>query len=114
MKQLSKAGRKHFRELADLSYERELGRALDELLLQFERWKKGEIDAFELNEKIHEHHNGIARELYKLYASGEADFTVVRALVRGILEEKEVDERFLPFLRPTLEYYKKRRDVGSK
>jgi len=52
MKEASKAAKKHFRALAVVAYERELNKALAALAAQFDRWKKGELDAFALNEEI--------------------------------------------------------------
>ncbi len=108
MKQPTKAEKKQFRKLAALAHERELGNALEKLLLEFERWKKGEINTFELNDKIHEHHDGTARDLFKFYVYGDPQVTVARAVAEGVLEENEIDERFLPFLKLTIENYRKK------
>jgi hypothetical protein len=105
----SKAAKKHFRRLAALAYERELNQALERLSSQFERWKRKQIDAFELDEAIHRHHHGIARDLYKIYADGEPDYAATRALAIGLLREHEVDERYLPHLRTLIAFGKQQR-----
>ncbi len=83
MKQPTKAAKKHFRKLAAIAHERELGNELNKLLSEFDRWKKGEIDPFELNDLIHKHHDGIARNLYKFYVYADPETAVCKAIQRG-------------------------------
>ena len=56
------------------------------------RWENKEIDIFELNEKIHEFHNGISRTLYSRHVGMDAAFGVASALNREILSREEVGE----------------------
>lgn len=105
MNPLSKAVKRHFQELAGRAHERELNKALEELLCEFERWKKREINAFELSQKIHEHHDGISRALYKFYVYGQPTHAVARALAEGILEKGEVNEQYLSLLERSIEFY---------
>lgn len=106
MKEASTAAKRHFRKLAAVAYERELTTALTALAAHFERWKRGELDAFALNEEVHKHHQGRARALYKLYSYGDPSQVVARALAAGILEEKEVDARYWPLLASLVEFFK--------
>ena len=106
MKQPTKAAIKHFRKLAALAHERELVKALEKVLTEFDRWKKGEIDPFKLNAKIHEHHDGTARDLYKFYVYAKPEVAVSQAIVDGILNEDDVDERYLHFLERLIELYR--------
>ena len=108
MKEPTKAARKHFRELAALAHERELGKVLDELFSEFDRWKKGEINAFELNERIHQYHQGISRKLWGIHVDGDPMILAARAILEGILQREDVDERFLPDLEPTIDYFRQR------
>ncbi len=101
MADLTKAQRRHIRDLAVIAHGRELGAALDALNNQFKKWQSGELDPWELNEEIHQHHNGIARELYKAYVMGDAFHAVGAAVVDGILELDEVRED----CRPAVEGY---------
>ncbi|HJY80486.1 MAG TPA: hypothetical protein VKK81_05320 [Candidatus Binatia bacterium] len=105
MKEASKAAKKHFRALAVVAYKRELNKALAALAAQFDRWKKGELDAFALNEEVHKYHQGSARDLYKFYSYGDPSHLVAHALAAGVLEEKEVDERYLPLLASLVEFF---------
>ena len=66
---LTKSQKKHLRELAGRGYEAALSNELDRLQAKFSRWKRGEIDVWDLNDEIHRHHDGPSRELYKLFSS---------------------------------------------
>ena len=80
------------RQMAGIAYERELTSASEALLHEFQRWKNGEIDVFELNTRIHEFHNGISRALYIRYSGGDNTFVIASALHRGILTPEKVGE----------------------
>ena len=67
--------------------------ALDMLNEDFKKWKKSEITAWDLNEKIHEHHNVTARELWKVYEQmNDPSFAVALALAKGIIKIEDVQE----------------------
>ena len=69
MTKLTKSQRKQVRELIDLAHSRELSDALTSLEGEFRRWRAEEINAFELDELIHEHHQGASRKIWKRYSS---------------------------------------------
>lgn len=83
---------KTLRQFAGIAYERELSIATRALQEQFVRWENKEIDVFELNEKIHEFHNGISRKLYSQFVGMDSAFGVASALHDGILSREEVGE----------------------
>lgn len=91
-RKMSKKLDKLLRQFAGLAYERELSAAVRVLQDEFLRWENKEIDVFELNERIHEFHNGISRTLYGRYSGLDAAFGVASALHRGILDREEVGE----------------------
>jgi len=92
LRKMSKKLEKMLRQFAEVAYERELSIATRALQEQFVRWENKEIDIFELNEKIHEFHNGISRKLYSQYVGMDAAFRVASALHHGILSREEVGE----------------------
>jgi len=99
MDSFTKGHRREIRRLAGLAHERELSTAAGSLESEFGRWRRGEIDVFELNEHIHKFHDGVSRELYKAYAMGRLEFSVAGAIARGVLQESEVDPAILEGLR---------------
>ncbi len=78
-----------------LTYERELGKALEALEASFRQWKKKKISAFELGDYIHKFHNGIARNLWSFYETGHAELSVRHALAEGIISKFEVSTNIL-------------------
>ena len=78
------------RTLAGLAYERELEEALGEVMAGVDGVRAGSLNVFDLNERIHEFHNGAARELWKFYNHLEAPLIVASALDRGYLKPAEV------------------------
>ena len=101
--ELNKKQKKHIREMAAAAYEREMTAALDKLLAAFQEWKQGGVTPFALDEKIHHYHNGVARELYKQYATGDADMAVLFALKKGILKIEELNEDCRAFYQERLD-----------
>ena len=61
-------------------------------LQPFRKGKQGKMTPFELDEKIHQYHNGTARELYNQYATGDPDMAVIFALTKEILKIEELNE----------------------
>lgn len=87
----TKRQRARIRELVSIAYGRELDRELGTLEPHFAEWRAGRLDPFELSDRIHRFHDGVSRELFKLY-DGPADprFAVANAVHRGILTRDEV------------------------
>ena len=96
---LPKATKKIFRSLVGQAHEQELRGALTDLGQCFDRWQAGEIDSFELSDRIHEFHNGLNREIWLRYNSRlDLDFLVERALQEGLLELKSIPAEILPYI----------------
>ena len=109
----TKKEKKNLRELAALAYERELVEALEELYANFSQWKKGEIQAFDLQDYIHKFHNGISRELWNVYAAGHNDFAVIQAVAKGVVSEKEVKDVLWIKIKPRADILKDNNLVGE-
>jgi hypothetical protein len=99
----TKSQKKRLRHLAGVAHERELSKASEALLGEFRRWQAGEIDVFALSDKIHEFHDGTAREIYKLYTIMDPRFSVARALKEDILARTEVDDEVFSLVSPLAE-----------
>ncbi len=93
--ELTKKQRSQLRRLAAECHERELEEAMTDLYEQFQKWGGKGISVFELNDRIHEFHDGISRDLYKRYVMGDPYISVDCALRNGILGEPEVNEDLL-------------------
>ena len=73
---LSKKQRRRLRQLAAKCHERELDNAMTELYEEFQKWGGDRISVFELNDKVHEFHDGVSRELYKRYVMINSEISV--------------------------------------
>ncbi|VFN01465.1 MAG: hypothetical protein BECKG1743D_GA0114223_105663 [Candidatus Kentron sp. G] len=94
MREYPKSIRKELRRLTGLAHEREMALALGRLEQEFGSWRKGEISPHELNDRIHKHHNGTARNLWSIY-TGNDNLAVVRAVCLGVIERSEIAKETL-------------------
>jgi hypothetical protein len=107
MRSYNKPTRKRLRELAAVAHERELAGALNKLQEDFAAWQAGKIDAFELNDHIHQFHRQTSREIWKLYCyHGDLDLLVSRAFKLGLLTEEEIGTELLVQLGPRLSSFR--------
>jgi hypothetical protein len=102
---LTKAQKRELRRLAATAHERELAVAVTALENEFNRWRRGEMDVFALNEQIHKYHDGVSRELYKRYVLGEPQWAVAFAVRRGVLQEKELTREMLSYIGGLVEFF---------
>lgn len=88
---LTKSEKRKVRDLAGEVYKIELGRELAKLEAAFVSWRNGEIDAFELDDKVHKYHSGPHKELYKSYVMlRQPETMVARALATGLISRDQV------------------------
>lgn len=88
---ISKKVRKQLRELISKAYTQELNNHLHELSLSFDEWRNNKIDCWDLNDIIHKFHDGISRDLYKLYNYCRDEiFLVSRAVAQKLIQLDEV------------------------
>jgi hypothetical protein len=104
----TKVNRRKLRELAGVAHKRELGAALSKLEAEFARWRRGEIDPFELSDRIHRFHNGESRDLYVIYNRLPPSSSVARAVALQILQEAELASELLEALELPLHFYRER------
>jgi hypothetical protein len=100
---LTKSQRRRIRELAGIAYDRELSRELTDLEGEFGRWRSGAIDAHDLDEKIHQFHQGPNRRLFTMYTGDAVEFAVAAAIANGIISEAEAGSEMLEILRGGIE-----------
>ena len=114
MTDLTKSQKKHLRQLAGQCYEREMSLALEALYKDFEKWKKSEISPWDLNDKIHVHHDKTARELWKTYEQmNDPSFAVSMAVAKGIIQIEDVQENCRELVERMVEAYELLREKSS-
>jgi hypothetical protein len=110
----TKANRRKLRELAGVAYSRELATELSKVERDVARWRSGEIDPFELSDRIHRFHNGISRDLYVAYRDLSPHLSVARAVAYGILEPTEIPPEILAALGSDIDFFEEQRDERSR
>lgn len=108
----SKRLKRLVREWAGIAHERELSTALVELNAQFDRWERGEITAWDLNDLIHRFHDGVSREIWKIYATNRLEPAVAFAVAKGILRRDEVPPELVQHLASLIEFYEAERSAS--
>jgi hypothetical protein len=93
------------REWAAVAHERELRQALLGLRTHFDRWQRGEIAAVDLNDLIHQFHQGASREIWKRYATNHLEPAIASAVAAGILRREELPEELLRHVAGLIDYY---------
>jgi len=85
---LTKSQRRRIRELAGIAYDRELSRELTVLEKEFARWRSGAITAQDLDQRIHEFHQGPNRQLFTTYTGGAIELAVAAAIANGVMRSR--------------------------
>jgi hypothetical protein len=91
--------------MGGIAHDRDLRKALIELRAQFERWDRGEIDSFELNELIHRFHQDTSREIWKRYTMTDVEPAVAAAVAAGVLRKEELPAELLQHIAGLIEFY---------
>ena len=103
---ITKSERALLRRLVTEAWNAELHDALTDLFEDFGFWADDGMSSFELSDKIHEFHNGIARELYGQYTNLDPSITVSRAVAFGFIDEAALGEALLRKLAPSIESFR--------
>jgi hypothetical protein len=112
MQETTKDIRRLVREWAGIAHDRDLRKALGELRIQFGRWERGEISSFELNEFVHQFHDGASREIWKTYATNNPEPAVASAVAAGILRRDELPAELLQHIGGLIEFYEADRSAS--
>ncbi|MGO8669837.1 MAG: hypothetical protein ACLQVD_00475 [Capsulimonadaceae bacterium] len=112
--EIPKAVKRELRELAGKAYEVELSAHLKKLSRHFDAWKSGAIDCWDLQERIHNFHNGPARKLLSLYDGRDPHFEVARGITHRFLDKADVSAAAWPYVAPLLPMYEHEDDYGDE
>ena len=105
MQEVPKQIKRLVREWAGIAHDRDLRKALSELRAQFDRWDRGEIDSFELNDLVHRFHQDTAREIWKRYATRHPEPAVASAVAAGVLRKEELPDELVQHIAGLVEFY---------
>jgi hypothetical protein len=93
------------RDWAGIAHDRELGKALRDLQAEFDRWQRGEVSVFELNDLIHRFHDGASRDIWKKYATNHLEPALAFAVTMGILRREELPPELLQHIAGLIDFY---------
>lgn len=105
MQDVPKSIKRLVREWAGVAHDRDLRKALGELRVQFGRWERKEISSLELNEFVHQFHDGASREIWKRYATNHLEPAVASAIAADILRKAELPQELLQHIAGLIEFY---------
>lgn len=105
MQEVPKHIKRQVREWAGIAHERDLRKALGELRGQFASWELGEIDSFQLNERVHRFHQETSREIWKRYATTHLEPAVASAVAAGVIRREELTSELLHHIAGLIEFY---------
>lgn len=94
------------RQYAGLAYEAELKQALTSLDAEFDAWRQGQLNSFDLSSRVYDWSHGPARELYNKYNSPDLDLMVAYAIASGLLNVHEIPRDLLDHLNNAIQFYK--------
>ena len=109
--------KKALRALSTQAEEAELRRALEPLSRDFDLWRAGKIDSFELAHRIHVFHDGPNRKIFNFYDSRlDLDFIVARALHEGLISKDSISNEVAPYVEKCLAFFRDdaRRDTHPR
>src|SRR5580704_2363069 len=92
--EFTKEEKRLLRELMGYLYELELIEATRELSKDVKAWENNEINVWELNERIHNYHDGISKNLYLKYTITNIEH--IEMLIRFEVSEGEIKIENLP------------------
>ena len=110
-REIPKPVKRILRDLADRAHEFALRNALKDLSNDFDQWKQGEVDSFELAHRIHRFHQGPDRQIHLRYTrSVDLPYLVVQSVHEGLLEREAIPQEALPYLEETFELFHEMED----
>jgi len=105
MPDTSKRIKRLVREYATIAHDRELGQALRGLDVQFDQWRSGAIGPAELNDLIHQFHDGHSRDVWRNYATNGLEPALGFAVATGILRKEDLPAELLQHLAGLIDFY---------
>lgn len=106
MSDTPKSINKLIQEYAAIAHERELIPPLHAMQAEFDRWEKGEISAWQLNNKVHEFQKGPLKEIWTKYEMSSKEAIIAFAIASGILQEEGIPNELMEHLGRMIEFYR--------
>ncbi len=112
MDEIHKRLKRLVREWAGVAHDRELSRALLDLRGHFDRWQRGEIGPSDLNDMIHQYHQGTARDIWKHYSTNYLEPAVGFCVATGVVQREELPPELLEHVAGWIQFYESGRSAS--
>ena len=107
MLSVTKTEAKALRNWAETAWDRELSAEITKLGIVIDALKTGELSPQQVNDLIHEFHDGVARDLYRFYTRASPEMAVAHALVGQVIAKGELPLDLYARLLPLVEIHEK-------
>lgn len=97
--------RAQLRQHTARAWEAEMSAALGALAIKFEEWKAGTLSSTDLHAAIHDYHHGIAREIWKRFASNNPKMPLAHAVAAGYVTKESLSPEVLEHIEPMVEFF---------
>jgi len=105
MAEISKKLKQRLRQYASRAWDAEVQATLQALAVKFERWKKGGMSSADLNDAIHEYHDGVAREIWKRFSTNKPGMPLAHAVAAGFVTKESLPAEVLEHIESMVEYF---------
>lgn len=96
------------RQHAKRAWEAEMKAALEPLAAKFEMWKSGAMSSADLDEAIHEYHNGTAREIWKRFSTKDARMAIAHAVASGSIASESLPPEVREYIAHVVKFFLER------
>jgi hypothetical protein len=100
---LSKKLKAALREHTARVWEAEMGAALRALAAKFDERKAGGLSTADLNAAVHEHHDGVSREIWKRFNAKDQRIPLAHAVATGVIREESLPPEVLEHIASMVE-----------
>jgi hypothetical protein len=107
-KKLTAAVRKH----AKRAWEAEMRAALEPLAAKFDLWRAGRMSTADLDEAIHAYHNGVAREIWRRFATNDPKMPLAHAVAIGAPSMESLPSGVAEHIAPLVGFFQAREQDG--
>jgi hypothetical protein len=106
MRETPKALKKELRDHVERAWEAEMRASLGALAVSFDEWRAGNLSSADLNDAIHQYHNGPAREIWKRFSAKDPKVPLAHAVAVGLVEEATLSPEVRAHIASLVEFFR--------
>ena len=109
MTETSKRMKQMLRQHASRAWEAEMKAALQALAVKFDQWDNGGMSSSDLNDAIHQYHDGVGREIWKRFATNKPEIPLAHAVAAGFVTEESLPAEILEHIESMVEFFQEQK-----